>query len=502
MLIPLMKPSVFRARNRAAPKSVPVNSARDMHHKGEKHLIWGFIITLLLMQGVAALVLIEMSAVNETISRSLNVQREKAVHVSSMRDAMRKRQVGLRDMVILPDPFLQDEAWQTFFNSASDFIVARQLLEELGLTEKERLALLRLSEKAAAAYQTQQAVVDLIFTGATVQEVAPLLQVAISSQDDAAEEMTDLILMQQESAELALELSDLRQDETLVMLLIIGAVAAFAAIIIAVIALIRDRKLMKDLGNYRHHLQELVTERTRQQEDLVRELESFSYSLAHDLRQPLRGLDGYSFILLEDYSDKLDTTGRHYLERIRVGSQRIGLLLDGMLTLCNLSRAGIKRSEIDLSSVCHDIVAQLAPDQNSRRIDWRITSEVVARADADLIRIALENLLSNSLKFTANTPDTVIEFGRVSGTAEPVYFVRDNGAGFDMQHASKLFGAFERLHSAEEFEGTGIGLATVRRIVERHGGRIWAEAEPGNGATFFFSLKENSTAPDEPPCLS
>ncbi|MDT8388624.1 MAG: ATP-binding protein [Thiogranum sp.] len=475
-----------------------MSSPRDIRHKGEKHLIWGFIITLLLMQGVAALVLIEMSAVNDAISHSLNVQREKAVHVSGMRDAMRKRQVGLRDMVILPDAFLKDEAWQTFFNSASDFIIARQLLEELGLTEEERLALQRLSEKAAAAYETQQAVVDLVFADATVQEVAPLLQVATASQNHAAEEMTGLILMQQESAGLALELSDRHGDDTLIMLLFVGAIAAFAAIVIAVIALIRDRKLMNDLGNYRHHLQDLVTERTRQQEDLVRELESFSYSLAHDLRQPLRGLDGYSFILLEDYSDKLDTTGRHYLERIRAGSQRIGHLLDGMLTLCNLSRAGIRRTEVDLSSVCHEIVAQLAPDQSSRRVDWRIASEVAARADTDLVRIALENLLSNSLKFTTNTPGAIIEFGCDSGTAEPVHFVRDNGAGFDMQHANKLFGAFERLHSVEEFEGTGIGLATVRRIVERHGGRIWAEAEPGNGATFFFTLNEYSTALDEP----
>lgn len=457
-------------------------------HKGEKHLIWGFFFILVLMQAVTLLVFTQMSSVNQEIGQSLIKQREKAVNVSLMRNAMGNRQVGLRDMVIQSDPFLKDEAWQIFFNSAADFITARQRLQKLGLSDEERMVLSRLNEKAAAAYITQQAVVEMVQNGAGVEEVSPLLQKAIDSQHEAGIEMATLIEMQEVSAEQALKRSELRYDNTLLILSVVAVVAGISAIIIAGLALARDRKLAMELEGHRYHLEDLVSERTQELERMVRELEGFSHSLAHDIRQPLRGLDGFSLILMQDYGEKLDDTGKEYLRRIRAGSQRIGHLLEGMLKLTNLSRKKLQRGKVDISALVREIKEQHEEYFGNRSVDWKIADNMRTDADPGLVRIALENLISNSLKFTSKKDHAVIEFGILQQPGENVFFIRDNGAGFEMRHAKKLFGVFERLHRADEFEGSGIGLATVARIIERHKGKIWAEAEPGKGASFFFTL--------------
>jgi signal transduction histidine kinase len=223
-------------------------------------------------------------------------------------------------------------------------------------------------------------------------------------------------------------------------------------------------------------------------EAVNKELGAFSYSVSHDLRAPLRSIDGFSQALLEDYADRLDGPGQQHLQRVRAASQRMGQLIDDMLRLSQLTRSEMSRTSVNMSSLAEAIATELQEGGPERQVEFLITPELVVNADARLMRIALENLLANAYKFTEKHPRARIELGVTRHESETVYFVRDDGAGFEMAYADKLFGAFQRLHTADEFPGTGVGLATVQRIIHRHGGRVWAEGAVGEGATFFFTL--------------
>ncbi|ABG03278.1 histidine kinase [Rubrobacter xylanophilus DSM 9941] len=231
----------------------------------------------------------------------------------------------------------------------------------------------------------------------------------------------------------------------------------------------------------------------RKLEEANRELEAFSYSVSHDLRAPLRSIEGFSQILLEDYGERLDAEGRDYLNRVRRASQRMALLIDALLGLSRLGRREVRLARVDLSRMAREIVEELRQREPGREVEVRVEDGLEATADPGLVKVALENLLGNAWKFTAREERAVIEFGRAVREREPgrplsCYYVRDNGVGFDMAYAGKLFGPFQRLHTEEEFEGTGVGLATVWRVVRRHGGVIWAEAAEGEGAAFYFTL--------------
>ena len=226
-----------------------------------------------------------------------------------------------------------------------------------------------------------------------------------------------------------------------------------------------------------------------------RELEAFSYSVAHDLRSPLRSVDGFCEILEEEYADRLDETGRDYLGRVRRAAQRMGTLIDDLLRLARITQGGLSLSMVNLSHIAAEIRDELQHGAPERRAEFLITPDILASGDARLLRVVLENLLSNAWKFTATQPVARIEFGSEPMGGQTVLYVRDNGVGFDMAYAGRLFGAFQRLHGAHEFPGTGIGLATVQRIVNKHGGRIWAEAALGKGATFRFILSDAGVPP-------
>ncbi len=245
----------------------------------------------------------------------------------------------------------------------------------------------------------------------------------------------------------------------------------------------------EELKKHRDHLEKLVTERTVELEAANKELESFNYSVSHDLRAPLRGIDGFSQALLEDYNDSLDDQGKDYLKRVRAASQRMGELIDDMLTLSRVTRSEMHHRVVDLSYMAEQIAEELKMNQTEHSVEFIIKKGLFAKGDTGLLRVLLENLFENSWKFSGKQPQACIEFGHIKNEKEEIYFVRDNGAGFDMKYASKLFGPFQRLHG-NEFEGTGIGLATVQRIVHRHGGRVWAEGEVGKGATFYFTFSE------------
>ncbi|RMH32674.1 MAG: DUF3365 domain-containing protein [Nitrospirae bacterium] len=233
--------------------------------------------------------------------------------------------------------------------------------------------------------------------------------------------------------------------------------------------------------------------RTAQLEASNKELEAFSYSVSHDLRAPLRGIDGFSQAVLEDYHDKLDDMGRSYLQRVRAASQRMAQLIDAMLNLARLTRADVSIEPVNLSEMAKVIIQDLQRTQPHRTVTCTIAEGLHAEADPNLIRVVLENLLGNAWKFTSERTDAHIEFGchKAETSTEVCYYVRDNGAGFDMTYVHKLFGAFQRLHAFSEFPGVGIGLATVQRIIQQHGGRVWAEGTVGEGATFYFTLRTN-----------
>ena len=235
-------------------------------------------------------------------------------------------------------------------------------------------------------------------------------------------------------------------------------------------------------------LEDRVAQRTMELKVANRELESFAYSVSHDLRTPLRALDGFSQAVIEDYADRLDDTGRDYLQRIRRGSQRMGDLIDALLDLSRVSRGELQQERVDLSAMAAEIAASLRERAPERKVSIAIEPGLVAQGDPRLLRALLQNLLANAWKFTGRSRDARIEFARHADNGRSCFFVRDNGAGFDMTFASKLFGAFQRLHDAKEFEGTGVGLATAQRIVHRHGGEIWAEGAPQKGASFYFTL--------------
>ena len=239
-------------------------------------------------------------------------------------------------------------------------------------------------------------------------------------------------------------------------------------------------------------IEQQLQKRTAQIETANQELEAFSYSVAHDLRNPITSINGYIWVLQEEYAYLLDEDGKHYLERVLVATERMEQLIDDILRLSQVTRSKMQFDTVDLSQIAREIAISLRQTANEREVEFIIAEGVVAQGDEPLLKIVLENLLGNAWKYTRNKPRARIEFGvlepEIHTESSRQYFVRDDGAGFDMGKADKLFTAFCRLHGKNEFEGTGIGLATVQRIIHRHGGQIWADGEVNQGATFYFTL--------------
>ncbi len=249
-----------------------------------------------------------------------------------------------------------------------------------------------------------------------------------------------------------------------------------------------EKAAQQQIQELNAELEKRVRERTAQLEAANKELEAFAYAVSHDLRAPLRGIDGWSLALAEDYGGQLDERALKFLDRVRSETQRMGLLIDDLLQLSRITRSEMERHEADLTAIANAVAGRLRESHPGRRIEFRIEPGLTAAADGRLLEVVLTNLLSNAVKFTGGRVDAEIEFGRRECESEPAFYVRDNGVGFDMAFANMLFAAFQRLHKKSEFPGTGIGLATVQRIIHRHGGRVWAEAMPGRGATFYFTI--------------
>jgi signal transduction histidine kinase len=285
-----------------------------------------------------------------------------------------------------------------------------------------------------------------------------------------------------------------RRDENLKRVVILSGFIFFISCALAYVIL----RTVFGLKQAEEKIQLLNTElqhRAIKLELTNKELESFSYSVSHDLRAPLRSIDGFSQALMEDYADQLDGQAKDYLQRICASTRRMGQLIDDLLNLSRVVRSEIKAETVDLSALAHAVAAELQKAEPTRQVEFVIGERITATGDRRLLRVALENLLGNAWKFTAKRTSAKIEFSMTGNNGTRAYFIRDNGAGFDMAYINKLFGAFQRLHTTREFTGTGIGLATVQRIIHRHDGRIWAEAKVEQGATFYFTLGQSRRSP-------
>ncbi|HET9402771.1 MAG TPA: ATP-binding protein [Candidatus Acidoferrales bacterium] len=302
------------------------------------------------------------------------------------------------------------------------------------------------------------------------RKISPLLASALA--DMIGEENR---LLEQRSAEAAVTARRTR------ILQLIGGIFATGMVVGVFLLFLRENSARASAETRLRHA-------NAQLRSTNRELEAFSYSVSHDLRAPLRGIDGFSQALLEDHSAQLDEQGKVYLQRVRTAVQRMGSLIDDLIGLSRIARTQLGREAVDLSQLARTVAEEVRNSDSARTAQFSIAPDLRAEGDPRLLRVVFQNLFGNSYKFTSKRERAQIEFGRTNENGKSAFFIKDNGAGFDPEYSSRLFGAFQRLHAASEFPGTGIGLATVQRIIHLHGGDIWAKGEPGRGATFFFTL--------------
>jgi signal transduction histidine kinase len=379
---------------------------------------------------------------------------------------------------------------------SGDFASAMLNILEDSAAEKQRLAdtqraVLNILEDAEGEkfrlQHTQKAVLNILDDAADERtRLADTQRAVLNILEDAEGEKAQL----QATQKAILNILDDSADEK----------ARLADTQRAVLNILEDIEVeKKKVEQINFNLRDEIAERTRVEEALLRakasaedankELESFNYSVSHDLRAPLRSIDGFSQALLEDYGEQIDTEGKRYLSNVRAAAQYMGQLIEGLLTLSRVSRAELHRERVDVSALARMVLQRLQTAQPGREVEVLIQPDMEAQADPRLVDVILTNLLGNAWKFTSKRAFARIEFAAKDRANPAIFFVRDNGAGFDATYTEKLFGVFQRLHTTKEFEGTGIGLATVHRIVRRHGGRIWAEGQVDEGATFYFTLE-------------
>jgi signal transduction histidine kinase len=347
-------------------------------------------------------------------------------------------------------------------------------------TEQLQASIRRLESTLEEVQGTDPDEADRIFAGALKRAQNLVEQLRRLHLKESAKLGDELLLIEQSSAR--------NIGGAVVLAVLMGGVVVGRLVSLLRSSLAHQRESDAKLHEYRDHLEELVAERSRELQASNRELESYSYSIAHDLRTPLRAVTSFSQILQEEAADKLDNEEKQSLERIVKASKYMAQLIDDILELSRISRTRLESDRFDLSRLARDIASRLDIADPDRHMEWRIQDGLKVRGSRLLLEVSLDNLFGNALKYTENVDLACIEFGAIKHDGEIVYFVKDNGIGFDMQYADKLFKPFQRLETSGDYSGTGVGLATVERVIRRHGGNIWAESEEGGGATFLFNL--------------
>ncbi len=460
--------------------------------KSNRHLLLGFALVLLIMGVVTAASLIHIGTLNQYIAQLIIETSLKSDQVFEMRDAMRQRQLRLRDMFISNDRLDREEIWEQHTLAASRFMMARLRLIELGLSEAEKKAMERLTVGASSGSIDQQEMIDAIKEGGSAKIIADKLPEAIQAQNQAFAGMKLLIEIQREQVESQLGFARQRFRNTIWIAMILTGIGLLSGVLISILVLRREAGLAVQLADYQGSLEKKVKERTEKLEVANRELEAYSHSLAHDLQTPLRAVTGFSQILQENSQEKLNSEDKDALQRVITAGKFMATLLDNLLILTSISRIAPVFERVDLSQL-----AKIAFEHISRRYpeveaEVIISEGIVAPVDRKLLLLAMECLFDNAFKAVRYRKHPEIRFGVTLRSQRSVYYIQDNGIGFDSRYAENLFAKFQRLHAPGEFGGTGVGLATVQRILRLHRGKIWAEAAQGEGAVFYFSLNETS----------
>ncbi len=466
-----------------------MNSPPSFQHRYNRLFIIGFVTILLLVLIYASVTLYSLSGINNQVNQIVTVNSRKTEALRVMRDAMRERQVTLRDMIIHTDQFDVDQDWQRHNRSAEKFLIARDQLVALGFTPEERHEFDILREKVTKGGLIQVKITELLLQAERNQaSIQQLFEQAFIAQQDAFAQMDKLFALQRRTATDALVTTRKNYQFITKLTFVSGLVIIVLGSLIAAAVIRHNNQQLGLIQEYQDHLEEQVSIRTRELETMNKELRSYSHSLAHDLRTPVRAVMSFSQILFDDLKDVLTDEQVYDFNRIINASDRMHTLIDDILNLARITRSELQFTEVDITELATQITNELSAAYPQHHIVCEIEPDLKVRGDETLIRILLDNLLSNAWKFSQHTESAVIQVAKKSQSATAVFYVRDNGIGFDPAYQEKIFQPFQRLHRHDEFPGSGVGLAIVDRVIQRHHGEIWVDSKPGVGTTFYFSL--------------
>jgi len=452
-------------------------------------LIAGFGISLSLMVVLALIGLLNMASIHERLDTVIRQNIVKTELARQMREISRERTVCLYRMIASPDPFIRDEEFMRFNSLAGEFVAARTRFLELGVDELEAGVLQEQGDLSGESIVLQNRVIELVEAGQFDEASELLYTKTVPAQDSVFQKLGELLSIQKRKVQQADAAAESSYQQTVLVTLVLGLFAVTLGVLVAAFVIRRTTGIEQTLMAHKQQLEHRVEQRTRDLSEYASELEQLTYSIAHDLRGPLRGIDGFSLFMLEEFADRLDATGKDYLYRIRAANLRMSDIIDALLRIIKVIQVKVSRRPVDLSALASAISAKLRAREPDRNIEFRIQQGMLENCDQKLITIALQELLDNAWKFTQQQDPAIVELRSTRNEqGETVYCMADNGIGFDMEYVGKLFQAFQTLHSPGEFEGIGIGLAIAARIVHRHGGRIWAESSADNGTSICFTL--------------
>jgi len=430
-----------------------------------------------------------MSMINESVSDIVHVRNVKIDLVSTMRNIARERSLSLYHMVMSRDAFVTDDEKIKMSVLAGQFIAARDQLLGFQMEDKEKQMIDTALELAYSSTRIQRQVIGLMEEEKFDAARSLLVEKSIPAQNRLLTQYDDVLDMQHDLAKQTANTAEATYEASYFTMLILGMALTSIAILISIFVIIRTLNIEHKLNKLNAGLEKRVESRTAELLRLNKELETFSYAVSHDLNAPVRSMIGFTQALREDCAGKLDAEAMDYLDRIYNAGINMSELIDALLNLSRHTQAKLNIQHTSISDLVKNITAEIQSRYPDNRIHFEIQENLKAWFDEGMLRAALTNLLDNAVKFSRSKATPTIEFGSINSKHNSsIFYVRDNGIGFDMQYADRLFGAFQRLHSRAEYEGTGIGLATVARIIHRHQGEIWADAEAGKGATFYFTL--------------